>query len=296
MASHKGGTGRSTTTANIAFRLAMAGKRVCVVDLDLASPTMGSVLGMHGHEAGAQVGIHDMLPKDSGTGTPLAPAKGPEEAVECCRPVVRYARKEVSRELKQADARLDLLPGKENEREVIENFRHIRDSLDPILQSLQDEYDVIFIDVRSGRDAPFYALLASGLPISWVIFYRWTPQHIHGAAALIHDLRKNGSVVKAVRMAYLSPRDFMTSSGQSPEGDQAKLNFFRNQDAAISNLRAELFEDDPTVATIRRDDVLLWREGILVNEDLFDIQTLSAGTIGDYRSLVNELLPGEAVG
>ncbi|MHB8490911.1 MAG: hypothetical protein ACYDA6_01675, partial [Solirubrobacteraceae bacterium] len=64
-ASFKGGSGRTTTMANVAFRLALAPlNKVCMIDLDLAAPTLGSVLELDGYEAGTKVGrgIHSFLP------------------------------------------------------------------------------------------------------------------------------------------------------------------------------------------------------------------------------------------
>jgi MinD-like ATPase involved in chromosome partitioning or flagellar assembly len=59
--SHKGGTGRTTTAANVAYRLALRNRSVCCVDLDLDSPTFGAVAGLRGMEQGAEIGIHDFL-------------------------------------------------------------------------------------------------------------------------------------------------------------------------------------------------------------------------------------------
>ena len=44
--SDKGGTGRSVTSANVAFRRALAGPNVAYLDVDFGSPTAGAVFGM----------------------------------------------------------------------------------------------------------------------------------------------------------------------------------------------------------------------------------------------------------
>ena len=42
-ASDKGGTGRSVTSANLAYHRAMAGDDVCYLDFDFGSPTAAAV-------------------------------------------------------------------------------------------------------------------------------------------------------------------------------------------------------------------------------------------------------------
>ena len=44
--SHKGGTGRSVSLANLSFQLFKRGKKTLIVDMDFASPTMGAILGL----------------------------------------------------------------------------------------------------------------------------------------------------------------------------------------------------------------------------------------------------------
>lgn len=41
--SDKGGTGRSVTSCNIAYRLCMSGRNVAYVDFDFGSPTAGAL-------------------------------------------------------------------------------------------------------------------------------------------------------------------------------------------------------------------------------------------------------------
>jgi hypothetical protein len=57
--SFKGGVGRTTTLAAFAIQLARAGKRVCVVDLDLEAPGIGTLLAAATGQA--QYGVVDYL-------------------------------------------------------------------------------------------------------------------------------------------------------------------------------------------------------------------------------------------
>src|SRR5690349_7478889 len=44
--SDKGGTGRSVTSSNILYRLALQGRDVCYVDFDFGSPTSGAIFAV----------------------------------------------------------------------------------------------------------------------------------------------------------------------------------------------------------------------------------------------------------
>src|SRR4051812_10885568 len=44
--SDKGGTGRSVTSSNILYRLALRGLDVCYLDFDFGSPTAGAIFGI----------------------------------------------------------------------------------------------------------------------------------------------------------------------------------------------------------------------------------------------------------
>ena len=81
--SHKGGAGRSVTLANVAYHLNKNSKaKTCLVDLDLASPTMGSILGLRKLAGGevrtgtaqAPLSLYDILASgDAGANIPPGP-------------------------------------------------------------------------------------------------------------------------------------------------------------------------------------------------------------------------------
>ncbi|WP_461866260.1 cell division ATPase MinD [Thermococcus sp.] len=57
IASGKGGTGKTTTTANLAIALGMKGQKVCAIDADLTMANLSLVMGIDD----ADVTIHDVL-------------------------------------------------------------------------------------------------------------------------------------------------------------------------------------------------------------------------------------------
>lgn len=61
-ASDKGGTGRSVTSANLAYQRALTGDHVAYVDFDFGSPTAAAVFDVPGAMRGiAERGLHSYL-------------------------------------------------------------------------------------------------------------------------------------------------------------------------------------------------------------------------------------------
>ncbi len=61
-ASDKGGTGRSVTGCNLAYRHALQGKDSCYLDFDFGSPTAGAIFEIPDVQAGtSKGGLHSYL-------------------------------------------------------------------------------------------------------------------------------------------------------------------------------------------------------------------------------------------
>ena len=61
--SFRGGTGKSNTTANVAAKVAIAGKRVGVIDTDIQSPGIHVLFGLDEESMGNTLNdfLHDFL-------------------------------------------------------------------------------------------------------------------------------------------------------------------------------------------------------------------------------------------
>src|SRR5947199_9909024 len=69
--SDKGGTGRSVTSSNVAYRRALQGSDVCYLDFDFGSPTAGAVFELTSAATGTDSGgLHSYL-----QGRVVAPAR-----------------------------------------------------------------------------------------------------------------------------------------------------------------------------------------------------------------------------
>jgi MinD-like ATPase involved in chromosome partitioning or flagellar assembly len=97
--SDKGGTGRSVTGSNVAYRRALQGGDVCYVDFDFGSPTSGAIFGVSGLSRGTTTGrgSHSYL-------------LGRAPDVEVCN-VWQHSDRASLRERPPGTGRLSLLPG-----------------------------------------------------------------------------------------------------------------------------------------------------------------------------------------
>lgn len=287
LTSFKGGTGRTVAAANLAYQLALSGKDVCCVDLDLTSPSFGAVLDLAGLETGADEGVHDLLPRGTIDGPDLPPSLDAGNSIRLCKNVWSLTEsKELDRSLAPDSGRFDLLPGKGEVDYVEGNYDAMAAALGEVLYELRDRYDAVFADLRSGKSDVLYALGNASLPgdaaldISWLVFYRWTPQHISGTATLIGELQDQfGADVRTVRTAYTPPGDYSARN----------LSWFEQQEAALERQRNSEFGAVPLIGTIPREDVLLWREGVITDED-WQAGHAAKETVDAYRVVLRRIL------
>lgn len=309
--SHKGGVGRTTTTANVAYRLALGGNRVCVVDLDLASPTLGSILAVEEQQTGVQDGwgIHSFFPSDPTRDDEL-PALGPEALREkkgllldvyavCGDQRVTSELKHVFDDL--AECHFKVLLGENREHFATPSPSMIKKYLTPLIAQLRRDFDYVFIDVRSGIDSPMRGLLNSSQRLKWMVCYRWTPQHVHAAADLVLTLR-NSSVdpdrIRMVRVAAPEETMFQGPNGawlkaqsQATEKLAESIPTFKNSDGSgCDPLRGGPYGE----AVVPRSDVLTLREGIVSGYGDSTLEAATTGLVQSYRDIAR-LLFGDDV-
>lgn len=269
--SHKGGTGRTTTAANVAYRLALKNRSVCCVDLDLDSPTFGAVAGLRGIERGAKVGIHDFLHVDG----PVAP-RPPDLAADAL--VDMWQSSALPHPGVNKAGRLRLLPGGRERLglQLVPTEQQGR-LLAQILAGLRNDYDHLLLDVRSGASDTVEAVLAADdsiKAVQWLVFFRWTPQHLAGAADLCERLSAAGSEPALVRTAF---------NDASGLGD-----WFKEQHRALTARAREGIPGWQIVADIPVEPMLQWKEGIITDEDIRD-GTAQRAIVQSYEDLASQL-------
>jgi hypothetical protein len=177
--SDKGGTGRTVTTCNLAHQLSLMGKNVAYLDFDFGSPTAGAIFEIDDLERGAQYGgLHSHLIK----GAAWLPFD-----------VRRQTARNALRIQPPGSGRLVLVPGDRGGGE----FSVTREGIDrttALLTEMEAEYHACVIDLSSGRSAAVQMVLhaladpaLAGARVRWLLFHRWTRQHVLAAGGLLFD-------------------------------------------------------------------------------------------------------------
>ncbi|MFF3510999.1 SCO2523 family variant P-loop protein [Streptomyces sp. NPDC002573] len=290
-ASDKGGTGRSVTSANLAYQRALAGDDVCYVDFDFGSPTAAAVFDVPGELGIDQGGLHTYL--EAGT---VEPARVDIWA-HTLHPVLRNR--------PNGSGRLVLLPGDASGGEFATDQDTLRRCVDLLLR-LNSEFDVIIVDLSAGRSYAMDMVLEAtaqpelrGVQARWLVFHRWTRQHVlaasglvfgehgilNGAAAGLHDREALRRSIRFVRAAVPDPESALWSQ-VSP----AQSVWMQRCDDYLRHLASDRkIGDSVVLATIPLEPVLQWREQLITEEDVLSTQIANKETLEALEQLARKL-------
>ncbi|MEM9570763.1 MAG: P-loop NTPase [Pseudomonadota bacterium] len=263
--SHKGGTGRSVTLANLAFQLHHKElSNVCLVDLDLASPTMGAILQIRGLRQGQGTpgkrgnpkSVHDILVNRD----------DPTPAIVDVR-----TRSETIANKHRSDKQFGFIPGLAAGGDWAQKLQALRTSLRQLLERLRSSnYDFIVLDIRSGLSDVLEAIKheSSDLVDMLLVHTRWTPQHIIGLDSLLKSERVTSfgpDKVRIIRTAYIDPKLEPKSIRSFVDGVEAEL---QDQFEAIEWFGKPLsLKRNPFMGSIPMDPKLRWKETVLTSGD-----------------------------
>ncbi|MFI5779748.1 SCO2523 family variant P-loop protein [Nocardia sp. NPDC051570] len=269
--SDKGGTGRSVTSCNIAYRLCLSGRNVVYVDFDFGSPTAGALFEISSVERGvAGGGVHSYLLGQSGTAARVDVGASTDR-IEL-------------RRIGPRAGRLVLLPGDEGGAEFLIMDNTVVRRCAELLVALEQEFKVVVVDLSAGRSVALeIALQATALPqlrrrtARWLIFHRWTRQHILAASGLVHGphgLLETGRAcghdpdellgsIRYVRTALAAADSHRTA--ERP----AQAAWLQEQDAALKRLAsANHLGATAVLGATPIEPVLQWREQIVLDSDV----------------------------
>jgi hypothetical protein len=298
-ASDKGGTGRSVTSANIAYRRALAGDDVCYVDFDFGSPTAAAVFDVPGALRGSMDGgLHSYL---QGKAT---------EAIRI--DVWAETEHEVLRRRPNASGSLMLFPGDRSGGEFAVGQDTLVRCIDLFLR-LNGEFDLVVVDLSAGRSyAMDMVLKATSRPelrevdARWLVFHRWTRQHVIAAAGLVyglggivaggtargHDKDRLQDSIRFVRAAVPDPESPLWS--QVPPAQSA---WMRKCDQELNALAAELGVGfSMMLGAIPLEPVLQWREQLITDEDVLASRIANVETRQALEELASALTDRNAWG
>lgn len=272
-ASDKGGTGRSVTAGNLLYRSALQGNDVSFVDFDFGSPTAGSIFGVENVENGTTTGrgTHSYLRLEASTPDRV------DVWLESDRATVRRR--------PPGAGRLVLMPGDNGGTDFTrEDQPSMRRCIDLFL-TLNAEFSLCIVDLSGGRNlAVEMALRATAAPemrgvqSRWLVFHRWTRQHVLAAGGLVHGA--NGLCAAAERYghdphAILDRLRFVRTAVIDPHSPtQRSLTASQSIWQQESNARLRDLADrsrvgrDLLLGSVPLDPMLQWNEQLITDDDV----------------------------
>ena len=268
-ASDKGGTGRSVTSCNIAYQLSLQRHDVAYLDFDFGSPTAGAIFEISKIDRGVETGgLHSYVE---------GMAASPHQAD------VR-ARSDRARLRAQGRAgRLVLYPGDRGGAEFSSRPDKVQRCVD-LFRRLDQEFDVCVVDLSAGRSHALQMVLSataqpelSSVAARWLVFHRWTRQHIVAASGLVfgerglldigaaagHDRDRLQDALRFVRTAVPS----LKSPLATDRAAQAKWLRTCNDELKTLAQRSGLGHS-ATLGETPMEPVLQWREQVVSTADV----------------------------
>ena len=296
--SDKGGTGRSVTSANLLYRLALRGRDVCYVDFDFGSPTAGSIFQVYELTSGSRSGngLHSYV-----TGSAATPER---------TDLWQASERRSLRVRPPAAGQLVLLPGDEGGGEFPVTDMAVQRCLQLFLR-MDEEFDCTVVDLSAGRSyAAALALAATaapqarGLSSRWLIFHRWTSQHIVAASKLVrgdhgiiragvdygHERSELAASIRFVRTATVAP-DSTEMAGLRVE----QVAFLRACDQDLHEMAAQLrVGRSQLLGQVPFDPLLQWREQIITDEDVYTRRIANVQTVEAFEHLAGAVIDDQA--
>lgn len=268
--SDKGGTGRSVTSCNLAFRLTLERKNVAYLDFDFGSPTAGSLFEIGSVNRGTPDGngLHEYLLGNTG-----APARI-DVRVSTDRPELRAAQ--------TRSGRLVLLPGDEGGAEFLAADNKMVYRCAQLLSELEQEFHTTIVDLSAGRSAAVEIVLRathrlSGSNARWLVFHRWSRAHILAASGLVHG--PHGLIEMGRRCGH-DPDRLLESiryirtavppwNAQSTAERPAQAAWLQEQNIALKKLAGSCGLGNSTLlGETPMEPVLQWREQVILDVDV----------------------------
>ncbi len=167
---------------------------------------------------------------------------------------------------------------------------------------LDEEFDLILVDLSAGRSfAVELALQCTAraalrmVPARWLVFHRWTRQHVRAAHDLVygqrgllnsavstgHDEPTMRTLIRFVRTAYIDPH-----SSANAHLEPAQQNWLFEMDRDLESLAARLdLGRSVRLGSINLDAVLQWREQLITDRDVNTLGIANKRTVEAYESL-----------
>lgn len=293
--SDKGGTGRSVTSCNIAYRLSLQGNDVVYLDFDFGSPTAAAVFEIARIEGGTdRGGLHSYVE---------GKISDPHQVD------IRANSDRASLRTLQAKAgRLVLFPGDRGGAEFPSKSDKVHRCVE-LFRRLEQEFHVCVVDLSSGRShALQMALGATARPeldsavVRWLVFHRWTRQHIVAASGLAfgeHGVLEAGAAAGHDRDALEDSIRFVrtavpTLNAPFATDRAAQAKWLRTCNDELKNLAVRHnLGHSRTLGATPMEPVLQWREQVISDADVAS-NIANAATIVAFDELARNLIDDAA--
>lgn len=296
--SDKGGTGRSVTSSNVAYRRSLQGSDVCYLDFDFGSPTAGTIFNVDNAARGTRSGngLHSYL--QGRASDPIAV----DIWTESDRPSLRHR--------PPGAGRLVLYPGDAGGSEFSLEGDEVRRCI-RLLRRLDEEFDLCLVDLSAGRSyATEMVLAATAVPemrsvtARWLVFHRWTRQHIIAANGLVygqrgiievgkdrgHEAVELADAIRFVRTAVVDPNSEELAGLRS-----SQIAWLRDCNRDLQELASQRKVGRTTMlGAIPLDPVLQWREQLISDNDVYARQIANRETVDAFELLAKRLTEDDA--
>jgi hypothetical protein len=290
--SDKGGTGRSVTSCNLAYRRALHGGDICYLDFDFGSPTAGAVLQINSVLQGTtDGGLHSYLRGRVAEPYQLDIWSESERSSLRARP--------------PGAGRLVLFPGDIGGGEFSSDPDVVQ-RCTKLLLRLQEEFDLCLVDLSAGRSyATEIVLAATAEPelrqvtSRWLVFHRWTRQHITAASDLVfgergiveagaasgHDRRSLTNSIRFIRTLVMDPNSPDLAGLRAPQ-----VAWLRDCNDDLQRLASKCGIGRTLVlGSVPLDPVLQWHEQLITDNDVVERQIANQQTVDAFDALAGRL-------
>jgi hypothetical protein len=293
--SDKGGTGRSVTSCNVVYRRALQGSDVCYLDFDFGSPTAGAIFNVNAVMRGTTSGgLHSYLRnRDHG--------REPHKVDVWSESDLHGGR----RDRPSGAGRLVLMPGDIGGGEFPYEPDIVARCVNLFLR-VEEEFDLCVVDLSAGRSHATEIVLEAtadrrmrSVPARWLVFHRWTRQHIiaaeglaFGAGGIVgtgtrkgHDEQRLRNAIRFIRTAVVDPW-----SSQVGHLSHEQVAWLRHCNKDLQRLAGERgVGETATLGSVPLDPLLQWREQLISDADTLNLRIANEATVIAFETIAKKL-------
>lgn len=169
----------------------------------------------------------------------------------------------------------------------------------------------MLVDLSAGRSYAAEIVIAatcipelSGVTTRWLVFHRWTRQHIEAAAGLVFDKRgllDIGETYGRERKRFLEDIRFIRTAIVDPNAPDLaglrppQLAWLREANRELQRLAAELrVGRSAMLGAVPLDPVLQWREQLITDSDVWAHHIANQATVEAFESIAKSIVDEQA--